>query len=220
MPFAHVGLTVRRMMVAVAVCGFAIACYVWIMLPAFVFVGPAPPPESASPDHEIFDIVLLDLIDNEEFSPMTGGRGVKKSQIVFGDTTAGWGGIMESSVYHIRNRNQKIPPDVEDDLRRRNRVDRNTRGKRFSLAGYHPSNSNILLRALDQVDRDFLTFGGQFPNARGYVYAVLPGYSRDGREAVILFAFGPNEHAAVGCYSLKRVNGRWEIVWREILQYT
>ena len=79
-------------MVALAIVSLLIAGIVGMFRGPVVIVEVALPPESSNTDHDIFDIVLTDLIDNELFDPAVGGRGsgrTKKSQIVFGDTTFG-----------------------------------------------------------------------------------------------------------------------------------
>jgi hypothetical protein len=88
--------------------------------------------------------------------------------------------------------------------------------QRYSLARYYPSSPNILRRRLSASDGDFVSFGSHYPTARGYVEAILPGYSRDGREALFFFRLGPTEHGAFGCYYLKKLDGRWEIALKRI----
>jgi hypothetical protein len=194
-------------MLVVATIALGLGGYLWAFRPPMIVVEPAPPPRSASPDHEIFDVVLLDLIADPEFHTATGAGGVKASRIVMGDTTAGWISpeVLESDSYSTK---RTIPPDIRDDLMRRN-----PRHRRYVLAQYHPSSPNILMRDLRRVEQD-LGFSAQFPDARGYVNPQLPGYSRDGLTACFRFGFGPTVHGAVGLYLLKKVNGRWEIVWK------
>ncbi len=196
-------------MIAVASIALAIAGYRWLYGPSVELVELAPQPLSASVDHDIFDIVVADLLDNEEFDPAVGGRRVAKSEIVLGDTTArgssNAGVNLDSWI-----REKKISRDVLDDL-----LARNPNGRRYSLARYYPSNPNILVRTLSRVDMD-LGFSFQFPKARGYVETRLPGYSRDGLTALVSFSFGPTAHGAVGFYLLKKVAGRWEIIERSI----
>jgi hypothetical protein len=166
-------------------------------------------PDQANRDHEIFDIVLSDLIDYEEFDPAVGGRGVNKSQIVLSDTTLKQRFSDRLLDGRPCNLPKEIPSEIWADL-----IRRNAQGKRYSLARYHPSNPHILVRDLSQTDLD--GFGGVFPDARGYVELSLPGYSRGGQTALFHFTFGPTPHGAVGDYLLSRVKGRWEIVGRFI----
>src|SRR5579885_1977554 len=118
--------------------------------------------------------------------------------------------ILESGLYSIR---QEIPPEIRDDPMRRNPGHR-----RYVLDRCHPSSPNILVRDLRGVDSD-LGCSAQFPDARGYVTPLLPGYSRDGGEAVFLFGFGPTPHGAVGFHRLRRANGRWEIARKRLGDY-
>ncbi len=79
--------SVQRMLIAVALITLAVAGYRWAMLPPVELVALAPQPTSASTDHDIFDIVLADLLNNPDFDPAVGGRRVAKSEIVFAETT-------------------------------------------------------------------------------------------------------------------------------------
>ncbi len=203
-------MTPRRWMAAVAMLASIIACYHWVFCPTLVFVEWARQPQSVSLDDDIFDIVLSDLIENKEFDPATGGRRVEKRQIVLGDTTrVGFGRIGETRFGLDKwCRDKGVPLEVQDDL-----SIRNAKGKRFVLARYQPSNPNILVRALRPIDRD-LEFSARFPDARGYVETYLPGYSRDGATALVVFTFGPTPHGAMGCYLLGKMEGQWEILER------
>jgi hypothetical protein len=97
------------------VLGLVTASYVWIARPSAVFEELAQPTETASSDYELFDIVLLDLIDNNDFNPATGGRAVSKPHIVFGDLTVGGvsDGVFTSTLHDIA---KNIPDDVKNDL--------------------------------------------------------------------------------------------------------
>jgi hypothetical protein len=196
-------------MLAVAFIALVIALCVWVLRPPLVIVELARPPKSINPDHDIFDLVLADLIENPEFNPATGGRDVKKRQSVFGKTT----NIGSSNALLIRGwvREMGISQELEDVLR-----SRNPKRAQYFLADYRPSNPNILLRDLSAIDRDIMGFYSRFPDASGYVETWLPGYSRDGQTALLSFTFGPNPHGAVGCYVLRKTNGCWKISERRI----
>src|SRR5262249_10982188 len=47
-------------------------------------------------------------------------------------------------------------------------------------------------------------FDKAYPNASGYVNAWLPGYSQDGKDAVLRFWFGPSAHGAISTYRLRK----------------
>lgn len=112
-----------------------------------------------------------------------------------------------------------IPGEIREDLRRRND------GRARSLADFRPANPHIKVRDLDQiVDRAGGTFffweeiRKQFPDAWGYVQAYRPGYSRDGRIAILVFDGGPGlgDHDVNWIYSLARKGTRWEVEWRHL----
>jgi hypothetical protein len=216
MQLPHVQFRLWKLMVAVAILALLIAGIVEVSRGPVVIVEVAPPPESSNPDHDIFDVVLSDLIDNEKFDSAVDSSDFalpKKPQIVLADTT--YGQVIGSGLLHLDpdNTRREIPPDIQDDLMRRN-----PKLRRYTLPHYHPSNPNILVRDLSKVDLD-LGFAAQFPNARGYVEPFLPGYSRDGQTAYFRFFFGPPRRSAMGFYLLKKVKGRWEIAWKQLGPY-
>jgi hypothetical protein len=76
-------------MVMVAAVALIIAGFLWVFRPPVVIVELAKQPQRANTDHHLFEIVLSDLIENEDLNPATGGCGVEKPQLVFGDITRG-----------------------------------------------------------------------------------------------------------------------------------
>ena len=62
-----------------------------------------------------------------------------------------------------------------------------------------------------------LAFRKNHPKARCWVKVSLPGYSRDGSTAVVLFRIGPDPHGAAWLYQLARFQGRWNVAWRRFV---
>ena len=87
MQLHHLHFSVQRMLIAVALIALAVAGYRWAMLPPVELIALAPQPTSANTDHDIFDIVLADLLNNPDFDPAVGGRRVAKSEMVLAETT-------------------------------------------------------------------------------------------------------------------------------------
>jgi len=196
------------MMVAVVITAAVVGCLVglfrsvgWVPTP----IELAPQPRWANTDHDVFDVVLSDLLTNADFGPVGGGPAAKRFQIVVVDKT--YGRVTNSRLHDVLGDQTKdVPAEVQADL-----VSRNPDRKGYSLAKYRPSTPDILvqdMRAVDQVN----DFDRQFPSARGYVLPLLPGYSHDGRMAFFYFYFGPTLHGAAGYYLLRKVNGHWEII--------
>ena len=159
----------------------------------------------SNPDHEVFDLVLSDLLKNPEFVLYR-----SKSKIILCDSTIG-GPLNALDILST----ERIRPDIHRDL-----IDRNPQRKHYSIRTYHPRVPNILLINKSKV----ITSSGDFdvdsyPDVRGYVVVALPGYSQDGNSAALRFAFGPSEHLShLGCYRLDKVDGRW-IVSSRFLHY-
>jgi hypothetical protein len=108
---------------------------------------------------------------------------------------------------------RRIPADLQEDFKRRNK------GPARSLADFKPANPNILVRDLDKEFKDSDLFARAFlkkyPTAWGYVWAYPPGYSRDGKAAIVVFEGGPNGiHGLTWVYVLSKKGKRWEVQWR------
>jgi hypothetical protein len=112
-----------------------------------------------------------------------------------------------------------IPAEIRAEMRRRNPKDR------ISLRGFKPSSDRILVRDIDEWKRrrDFpdniAEFRARYPNARGYVEAWLPGYSKDGQAAVMRGGVGPLDHGAVTTYMVVKKARRWAVLWRSVAHF-
>jgi hypothetical protein len=202
--------TMRRMMIAVAAVASILGFLSSVVREPVVFVEPAPPPRWVNTDHDIYDIVLADLIDNPEFNFTIEGSGPKKTQIVLHAVT---GGHVSHRYFDFFRwpRDNGTPEDVLDEL-----VERNPKGKQFTLADYQPSNPNIAVATLSQSELEYRTVP-RFPKSCGYVVPYLPGYSRDGKTALFSFRLPPlGYHPGWGCYLLKKKDGRWEIAKKHV----
>ena len=90
------------------------------------------------------------------------------------------------------------------------------------LAGFKPDSPNVVVGDLEAIPtgefgHDFRrNFLKAYPDARAYVWAYLPGYSADGRRAIVRLSVGPSPHGTMATYLLERgpENGKWTVVWR------
>jgi hypothetical protein len=110
-----------------------------------------------------------------------------------------------------------VPAEILADLRRRSREPVK------SLMDFRPANRDIIVTDLDRTTEDAAnrgedsdeTFRKEYPTAWGYVWARLPGYSKDGRTAVVLFDGGPfGGHGLGWVYLLVKTGSKWEVQWR------
>lgn len=205
-------LTIRRLMAVVAVVGIGLGASLWAIRSPVVIVEPAPRPQATNSDHDILDVVLSDLLKDTEISAAVHPRGGKRIQIEVENTTAGSPELSIDSV--CLHSKQAIPAEIRTDLETRN-----PRGRQYHLVNYRPSNPDIVVKDPERP-LTFDEFRRGLPPPRARVHPLLPGYSRDGQQALFCFLFSPSPHGAAGCYFLKKVNGRWEIVWKQISFFT
>jgi hypothetical protein len=63
-----------------------------------------------------------------------------------------------------------------------------------------------------------LTFKEAFPDARCWVEAYLPGYSRNGTRAVVRGWIGPTPHGASITVLLEKTGEKWSVKWHHLAQ--
>jgi hypothetical protein len=116
---------------------------------------------------------------------------------------------------------RSIPRDIQRDFKRR------SRSPARSLADFKPTNANIIVADLDSMleqprrilDEALEAIRRKYPTAWGYVFAYPPGYSEDGKSAIVVFDRLSGRHGGDWVYMLsKRVKG-WEVDWRHRHRY-
>jgi hypothetical protein len=116
---------------------------------------------------------------------------------------------------------RSIPVDIQDDFKRRSKE------AARSLADFKPANANIIVHDLDHMrekapgafDDSLGAIRRKYPTAWGYVLAYLPGYSKDGMSAVVVFYLPNGAHGGDAVYMLQREAKRWIVVWRHFHFY-
>ena len=167
-------------------------------------------------DYAVLEAALNDLTSprNPEYKYhiKSGGPG---REIVVDDNTYDYddGAELDDKSSNIdKTDSRSIPADIQEDFKRRND------GRARSLKDFKPANPSIVMRDLDkmfEVDDPLEEFRKAYPDAWGFVWAYLPGYSKDGETAVVLFEGGPNGiHSLNWVYMLAKKRNRWEVQWR------
>jgi len=116
---------------------------------------------------------------------------------------------------------RSVAADIKDDFNRRSKTEAS------SLADFRPANSNIIVQDLDHMleeprgvlDDSLGAIRKKYPTAWGYVWAYLPGYSKDGKSAVVVFDRPGGRHGGDWVYMLSKAGKRWEVVWRHCHNY-
>jgi hypothetical protein len=213
LPLRRVQFTVRRIMIAVAILAIILGVLCWAFREAPVFVVAATPPSRVNADHDVFDIVLADLIENPDFNQSIRAPGPRSTQIVMHSQTRGYVTRAFLEMYRWPRENG-APEDALDDL-----VARNPKGTEFTLDSYQPSNAKIVVANLGESQREYWSPPG-FPGSCGYIVPFLPGYSRDGKTAIFLFRLPPlGYHPGWGCYLLDKKDGRWIIANKQLFHW-
>lgn len=96
-----------------------------------------------------------------------------------------------------------IPEDARADLQRRAQKE-----GRVSFSKLPPT-----LRVFEFTEEDSaFNFRKLHPEARAWVSLWRPGFTRDGRQAVVRFMFGPSPHGAAATYLLERRGDGWHVI--------
>jgi hypothetical protein len=96
-----------------------------------------------------------------------------------------------------------IPEEARADLERRALNE-----GRVSLSKLPPT-----LRLFEFAEEDaYFDFGKHHPEARAWVSLWRPGYTRDGKQAVVRFMFGPTPHGAAATYLLEFRGNEWHVL--------
>ncbi|MEK7951182.1 hypothetical protein [Luteolibacter soli] len=96
-----------------------------------------------------------------------------------------------------------IPEEARADLERR------ARGEgRVSFAKLPPT-----LQLFEFTEEDtYFQFRNRHPGTCAWVSMWRPGFTKDGRQAVVRFMFGPTPHGAAATYLLERRDDGWHVV--------
>lgn len=99
----------------------------------------------------------------------------------------------------------EIPTEISENLRQRN-------DKVESLADLK-FGKDVLVADFKKVPPT--TFGQdppkEYAEVKGYANVWLPGYSKDGKTAVVRFWFDPTGHGATATYLLMEKDGVWKV---------
>jgi hypothetical protein len=197
--------------------------------------GPLLPADALRPqDLPVLDAVLSDFAADPGF----GDTYLSKygRQLVVHRETTGGSAFVRADQLGSDAAGRRLPQDAAADLEARNNgppvtVSRSTfssvRRAGAPLDGFKPSSHLVVADDLDRFPSnkpyqvDFVeAFRKAHPTARGFVWAWLPGYSADGRQAIVCLSFGPTAHGATATYLLERsAAGTWKVVWRDAAYY-
>lgn len=167
-------------------------------------------------DREVLEIVLTDVMDpkNPEYKGLEPGQ-LKCRGIVLHRMTELEDDFFLGPALKEIEEGGRLSKEVGKEWSRRNA------GPQVPTKAFRFLNHDIII---DDIEAILEKSGGDFafaeafwkkhPGTWGWVYPTLPGFSRDGKSAVVLMSDGPSFHGSVWMYKLVQFQDRWKVVWR------
>ena len=176
-------------------------------------------PEEKKRDYAVIETCLIDLTDPKSPANKNSVKnGHVGKYVVLGPITSRSDGCLSRedlpSLLEGADEGQKIPEEIGDELRQRNS------GAPVSLADFRSSKTVIRIRDpyaefKESFDTLFAeSYWKKYPDSWRYVYAFLPGYSKDGKTAVVVFDTGPSPHGEEVTFLLVKSEAGWKVKWR------
>lgn len=148
------------------------------------------------------DKELLDLVCADHFitwtSKMTG------KQIYIANRTDKGNYFSEKEIKSGFEWDKREPPSHEliESLLSRN-------VSRVSLSNFTPTNPNVIVGDKDLKDEDYSNW--EFTKNKDIISFYLPGYSKDGKEAMVCFYYSMSPHVVLATYIVEHDGKSWNI---------
>ena len=184
---------------------------------------PLPPPtgkRASAPDRDVLEALLLSVAEDKDFPAPPVNE--KTIIVLHRRNPESVDPIINASVVSYETGQKDLPKDAWDDLVRRNVIRLNPYCRQISYEGLAFDPKIQVANAFPEPKPPFAgkTFEDVFPNARGWVSAWVPGFSKDGRTAIVRAQVGPSVHRATLTAILKQLSGKWSVVWRKYSVYS
>ncbi len=182
-------------------------------------ISPAPAASPTAPDERdrlVFDVVFSRLLTDADYNMRH--VALESANVVLDERTPEYAGAMirPEQVNVDIGKDHTVPRSVQDDLLPRNGKPGTHKSKLASFAD---------LKLGERVEIAKLPGGGiveferAHPNARCWVSAWLPGYSKDGKQAIVRANIGPWAHGATVTMFLEKDGDKWTVKWSRLALY-
>ena len=165
-------------------------------------------------DQQVLEAMLLRLRTDPEF-PFRVTKNASEEGVIFLHTrTPEKMGLLSADQIRSDIDKHTLPKEIEEDLRQRNTPPNVKIGSYDSVGAFYTNlkfDTHIVVTDLTKDD--------QRPNERGVAVAYLPGYSRDGKYAVVRASVGPSPHGATATALLEKLGDKWVVKWHRIAWY-
>lgn len=151
---------------------------------------------------------------SEKDAPSFAGREGKTSVLVHTESAGPAALYLSDDQIRADTAGEKweVPTELRESLRKRNAA-------KVPLAGL-TLGRGVVAADLDKAlaPRDW-EGPEKYSDARAFARVWLPAYSKDGRTAVVRFAFGPTAHGATATYLLTKAEGGWKVTKWKLAYY-
>jgi hypothetical protein len=170
---------------------------------------------AVSEDYSVIEAALSHFSALKEIGTYGNSRGA--DLIILQDKTPEKSGMLAVSQMSndLDSKNKTIPTELGSNLRKRN-------VKSVSLIGMKKRHKKVVVDDLDKYPDGYKFWDAiqkQHPRAKAWAQTWLPGYSKDAKQAVIRFWFGPTAHGATATYLLVKQNHQWKVKWHSLAFY-
>lgn len=172
------------------------------------------------PDRDVLEALLLAVVADKDFpAPPSPDKAVI---VLHERNPQSVGPLINAAEVSYETGQKDLPKDAWDDLVRRNVVRQNPNSRPISYEGLKFDPKIQVGNAFPGPEPPFIgkTFEEVYPTARGWVNAWVPGFSKDGRTAIVRAEIGPSTHMATLTAILQQVGGKWSVTWRRYSVYT
>jgi len=165
-------------------------------------------------DRQVLQALLLDVYADPEFPP---AAKPDKTTIVLHERTPDLiDPVINTAQVMADTGGRVLPKDAWDDLVERNEIRRDKNSRVILYDGLNFDSRIQVGNCFPGPQPPFLgkTFEEVFPTGRGWVDAWVPGYSKDGKTAVVRARIGPTEKWSTLTAILTQKDGNWIVSWK------
>jgi hypothetical protein len=170
-------------------------------------------------DRLVLETLLLHMLGDDEFPPAAADT--KTKIVLHRRTPKEVKAIVDVMQINYETGGHVLPNDAWNDLKRRNVVRLAPGARLISYENLQFEPRIEIGNAFPGPESTFLgkTFEEAFPAARGWLEAYIPGYSKDGKTAVVRGRIGPTEKRAMVTAILESQRGKWQVSWLHYCLY-
>ncbi len=175
-------------------------------------------------ERQVIECLLLHLLEDPKFDMTRSGPA--GTSIVLDGSSPLKTGFLSSDQIRSEFPKRTLPSDAVNDMRQRNTPAGARPGTYDAVKVSYAElklDARIVLSNLEKIREKsinkFRFFEDAYPNARGWLASYLPGYSKEGNQAIVRAEVGPSAHGAMITAVLEKSGDKWVVKWYQISRY-